>query len=211
MQINELSSSQEFIRALKAPKDPHKPGGIRKLDLVRQAWDLETLFIPSKAEVIVEWVLQSLLTSGAVQGRESSADSGVLDEKAWKLLADIFARTCPNSNLNKLPAWLNGVINRVAVLPVFTHLLRTLGTVPDLDFGGLGVVTSVARVLIPPAALKASCDVIAGCLWEVLGLFVVRHDNESLLSATLELSDIVVSTFESSFANYSSKKKVRMQ
>ncbi|QRW19643.1 hypothetical protein RhiXN_01049 [Rhizoctonia solani] len=204
MQTDELSSSQEFIRALKAPKDPPRPGGIRKLDLVRQAWELETLFIPSKAEVIVEWVLQYLLSSGNIQGRES----GVLDKKAWKLLADVFARTCPNSNLNKLPTWLNGVINRVAVLPVFTHLLRALGTVPDLDFGGLGDVTSVARVLMPPAGLKASCDIVAGCLWEILGLFEAGHNNENLLLAILELSDIVVSAFESSFANYSNKKKI---
>ncbi|KAF8708451.1 Urb2/Npa2 family, partial [Rhizoctonia solani] len=204
MQTDELSSSQEFIRALKAPKDPPRPGGIQKLDLARQAWELETLFIPSKAEVIVEWVLQYLLSSGNVQGRES----GVLDEKAWKLLADVFARTCHNSNLNKLPTWLNGVINRVAVLPVFTHLLRALGTVPDLDFGGLGDVTSVARVLMPPAGLKASCDIVAGCLWEILGLFEAGHNNENLLLAILELSDIVVSAFESSFANYSNKKKI---
>ncbi|CAE6436414.1 unnamed protein product [Rhizoctonia solani] len=208
MQTDELSSSQEFIRALKAPKDPPRPGGIRKLDLARQAWELETLFIPSKAEVIVEWVLQSLLTSGAAQGRERPADSGVLHEKAWKLLADVCARTCPNSNLNKLPTWLNGVIKRVAVLPVFTHLLRALGTVPDLDFGSLGVVTSVARVLIPPAALKANCDIVAGCLWEVLGFFAVRHNNENILLETLELSDIVLSTFESSFVNCSNKKKI---
>ncbi|GAB1523895.1 hypothetical protein RhiTH_007046 [Rhizoctonia solani] len=167
MQTDELSSSQEFIRALKAPKDPPRPGGIRKLDLARQAWELETLFIPSKAEVIVEWVLQYLLSSGNVQGRE-----------------------------------------RVAVLPVFTHLLRALGTVPDLDFGGLGHVTSVARVLMPPAGLKASCDIVAGCLWEILGLFEARHNNENLLLAILELSDIVVSAFESSFANYSNKKKI---
>ncbi|KAF8761962.1 Urb2/Npa2 family [Rhizoctonia solani] len=136
--------------SLKAPKDPPRPGGIRKLDLVRQAWELETLFIPSKAEVIVEWVLQYLLSSGNIQGRE-----------------------------------------RVAVLPVFTHLLRALGTVPDLDFGGLGI-----------------CDIVAGCLWEILGLFEAGHNNENLLLAILELSDIVVSAFESSFANYSNKKKI---
>ncbi|CAE6500917.1 unnamed protein product [Rhizoctonia solani] len=194
MQTAELVSSQEFIRALKAPKDPPRPGGTLKIDLARQAWELETLFIPSKAEVIVEWVLQSLLTGGG--------ESGVLDGKSWKLLADILTR--PNPNLNST-TWLNGVINRVTVWPIFTQLLRILGSVPGSDC--LGVATAVARVLLPPAALKANCDAVAGCFWEVLGLFAAQHDNETLLSA-LELSDIVVSTFESSFSNYSNKKKI---
>ncbi|CAE6472618.1 unnamed protein product [Rhizoctonia solani] len=204
MQTDQLASSQEFIRALKAPKDPPRPGGIRKIDLARQAWELETLFIPSKAEVIVEWVLQSLLANGTAQGTES----GILDGKSWKLLADIIG-TCPNPNLNSLPTWLNGVINRVAVWPLFTRLLRALGTVPGSDQGldGLRVVTSVARVLLPPAALKANCDTVASCFWEVLAMFATRHDEETLLSA-VDLSDSIVSTFESSFGHYSNKKKI---
>ncbi|KAL5640697.1 hypothetical protein ACGC1H_001247 [Rhizoctonia solani] len=198
MQPDPLASSQEFIRALKASNDPPYSGGARKIDLARQAWELQTLFIPSKAEVIVEWVLQSLLNEGA-QGT-----SGVLDDKSWKLLADIIIH--PNSNLNTVPTWLNGVINRVAIWPIFTRLLRALGSVPGLD--NLGVVTSVAHVLLPPAALKANCDTVAGCLWEVLGLFSTRHHDESLLLAALELSDTIVSTFESSFAHCSNKKKI---
>ncbi|CAE6443957.1 unnamed protein product [Rhizoctonia solani] len=206
MQTDTLASSQEFIRALKAAQDPPRPGGARKIDLARQAWELETLFIPSKAEVIVEWVLQSLLTNEGAQGTAS----GVLDGKSWKLLADIVTGTHPNSNLITIPAWLNGVINRVAIWPIFARLLRALGSVPGSHQGldGLGVVTSVARVLLPPAALKANCDTVAGCFWEVLGLFAARPDNETLLSVALELSDTIVSTFESSFANYSNKKKI---
>ncbi|KAJ1310810.1 hypothetical protein OPQ81_009330 [Rhizoctonia solani] len=203
MQTDELASSQEFIRALKAAKDPPKPGGIRKIELARQAWELETLFIPSKGEVIVEWILQSLLTSGDTQG----AESGILDGKSWKLLADIVTT---NSNLNSIPTWLNGVINRVAVWPIFTNLLRVLGTVPGSDqgFDNLGVVTCVARVLLPPAALKANCDTVAGCFWEVLGLFATRNDEETLLLAAVELSETIVSTFEAAFGNYSNKKKI---
>ncbi|KAH7330735.1 Urb2/Npa2 family-domain-containing protein [Rhizoctonia solani] len=200
MQTDPLASSQEFIRALKASTDPPRPDGTRKIDLARQAWELETLFIPSKAEVIVEWVLRSLLAAGAHRAQK--------DGKPWKLLADIIG-TCPNPNLSSIPTWLNGVINRVAVWPIFTRLLRALGTVPGSDpgLGGLGVVTSVARVLLPPAALKANCDTVAGCFWQVLGLFATRHDEETLLSA-MELSETIVSTFESSFGNYSNKKKI---
>lgn len=60
----ELSSSQEFIRALKGSKDPPRDGGMLKVELARKAWELESLFIPSKGEVIVEWALQSLLANG---------------------------------------------------------------------------------------------------------------------------------------------------
>ncbi|CAE6490687.1 unnamed protein product [Rhizoctonia solani] len=202
MQTDPLASSQEFIRALKAPKDPPRPEGTRKIDLARQAWELETLFIPSKAEVIVEWVLQSLLTT-------EETTSGVLDGKSWKLLADIVTQS--DTNLNAIHPWLNGVINRVAIWPIFARVLRALGSVPGSDQGldGLRVVTSVARVLLRPASLKANCDTVAGCFWEVLGLFAARHDDETLLLTALELSEVIVSTFESSFAHCSNKKKVR--
>lgn len=80
---SELSSSQEFIRALKGSKDPPKDGGLLKVDLARRAWELESLFIPSKAEVIVEWALQSLLANGQAERCELSSrlDMCILNSK----------------------------------------------------------------------------------------------------------------------------------
>ncbi|KAG8730964.1 hypothetical protein FRC12_019977, partial [Ceratobasidium sp. 428] len=119
----ELASSQEFIRALKGSKDPPKAGGISKVDLARKAWELESLFIPSKAEVIVEWALQSLLAHN--QG--DNQDKVILNDKLWKLLSDILCTHMDPqlvASTSSGLAWLNSVVNRVPVLPIFAALLR---------------------------------------------------------------------------------------
>lgn len=54
-------SSQEFIRSLKASSDPPAAGGPAKIQIARQAWDDNAFYLPSKAEVIVEWILSTLL------------------------------------------------------------------------------------------------------------------------------------------------------
>lgn len=114
-------------------------------------------------------------------------------------------------------SWLNGIVNRVPVLPVFTSLLHTLGnslrptthTVSeDSLLLVLGAATDAAHALLPLASLKASCDAVATCFWEVLGLFSARDIQEKDLVASLDLCETIVSTFEASFGNHSNKKKV---
>ncbi|KAG9087135.1 hypothetical protein FRC06_002720, partial [Ceratobasidium sp. 370] len=213
----ELSSSQEFIRALKGSKDPPKDGGLSKVELARKAWELESLFIPSKAEVIVEWALQSLLAYN------QAGDPGklILSDKLWKLLADIICTRMdlggPVASPSAGHGWLNGVVSRVPVLPIFAALLRaTAQTVP---FTGpvtpddhlrlvFEAATGVARVLLPPASLKANCDTVASCFWQVLGIFSLPSAPEEALLLTLDLCERIVSTFETSFTNYSNKKKI---
>ncbi len=55
-----LQTSQNFIRALKASSDPPNAGGLRKIDIARQAWDNNYFYLPSKAEIIVDWILSTL-------------------------------------------------------------------------------------------------------------------------------------------------------
>jgi hypothetical protein len=54
-------SLQNFIRSLKAPSDPPKPGGPSKIEIARQAWDDDSYSIPNKAETISEFILTKLL------------------------------------------------------------------------------------------------------------------------------------------------------
>lgn len=55
-----FQSSQDFIRALKASSDPPNTGGLCKIDIARQAWDNNSFYLPSKAEIIAEWILSTL-------------------------------------------------------------------------------------------------------------------------------------------------------
>lgn len=56
-----LSSAHAFIRALKAPSDPPPSESQTKVELARAAWNTPALYIPSKAEVLVDWLLSQLL------------------------------------------------------------------------------------------------------------------------------------------------------
>lgn len=58
-------SSQGFVRALKAHSDPPAPGGPFKIEIARQAWDDFSFYVPSKAEVIVDWILSKFLKEKA--------------------------------------------------------------------------------------------------------------------------------------------------
>ncbi|QRW05760.1 hypothetical protein RhiLY_04759 [Ceratobasidium sp. AG-Ba] len=213
----ELSSSQEFIRALKGSKDPPNEGGLSKVELAHKAWKLDSLFIPSKAEVIVEWALQSLLA----RSHSESPDGDILSDQLWKLLSDVI---CARMDFNrpisaKTPGlgWLNNVVNRVPVLPIFAGLLRSIAhTVPFTERatppGSLRLVleaaTSVARVLLPLASIKANCDTVASCFWETLGIFAAQDATETTLLLVLDLCDRIASVFETSFTYYSNKKKI---
>ena len=56
-----IQSSQEFVRALKSTLDPPSPGGPLKVEIASQAWKDASLYVPRKAEVVVEWILGKFL------------------------------------------------------------------------------------------------------------------------------------------------------
>lgn len=53
-------SVHSLIRTLKSPSDPPNPGGPTKIDLASQSWSDLSFCAANKAEVIVEWLLDSL-------------------------------------------------------------------------------------------------------------------------------------------------------
>lgn len=53
-------SSQGFVRALKAPSDPPVNGGPFKIVIAQRAWDDVSFYVPSKSEVIVDWILNKI-------------------------------------------------------------------------------------------------------------------------------------------------------
>lgn len=58
---NAVHSSQDFVRSLKAASDPPVIGGLSKIEIARQAWEDASFYVPSKAEVIVDWILGKFL------------------------------------------------------------------------------------------------------------------------------------------------------
>ena len=62
------TSAQNLIRALKAPSDPPQPGGPHKIQIATEAWENQSLYIPSKEETVTEWILTRLLKDKDKEG-----------------------------------------------------------------------------------------------------------------------------------------------
>ncbi len=56
-----IESSQEFVLTLKAPLDPPVEDGPTKIEIAEEAWLNDGFYVPSKGEVIAEWILTKLL------------------------------------------------------------------------------------------------------------------------------------------------------
>ena len=56
-----LQSSQNFVRALKAPNDPPSADGPSKIDIAQQVWDEASFNAQNKAEAIIEFILTKML------------------------------------------------------------------------------------------------------------------------------------------------------
>jgi hypothetical protein len=68
-------SSQSFVRALKASSDPPQPEGPLKIEIARATWDNKSFYVPSKGEVIVDWLLTKLLKDKAKECVLKASDS----------------------------------------------------------------------------------------------------------------------------------------
>jgi hypothetical protein len=56
-----LSSSQAFVRALKASTDPPTEDAPTKINRGREAWQRKQFLVANKAELITEWLLGKML------------------------------------------------------------------------------------------------------------------------------------------------------
>jgi hypothetical protein len=56
-----IESSQDLVRALRSASDPPTAGGPLKIEIAQSAWNNASFYVPSKAELIADWVLAKLL------------------------------------------------------------------------------------------------------------------------------------------------------
>ncbi|ORY31304.1 Urb2/Npa2 family-domain-containing protein [Naematelia encephala] len=80
-----LSSASSFIKALKSSNDPPCPDWPEKVDIARHAWATLDLYVPKKAEVIGEWIIEAWSRQNLL----------LADERYHSLLLDVWA---PSAN-----------------------------------------------------------------------------------------------------------------
>jgi hypothetical protein len=65
-----LASSTTLIKSLKAAQDPPQPDFPSKIVIAREAWATQGVYVPRKAEVLREWVVESWTRVGKGKGKD---------------------------------------------------------------------------------------------------------------------------------------------
>ncbi|KAI8995332.1 Urb2/Npa2 family-domain-containing protein [Trametes punicea] len=204
-------NAQDFIRALKAPSDPPHVGGPLKIDIAREAWENTRLYIPNKAEAIVEWLLTRLLKDKA---KDRHANS-ICDTRYWDLLAQILISSGGGKHGDHgraQRAWLVPLLNRVPIAPIVLSCFKFASADGSLDTPQYLLVTKCIAILWPLAAPKFSPETLLECFGAAIHL-VVALGGPELPDGSLQSLDnsralsVIVSSYRGTLSNSGSKKK----
>ena len=216
-------SSQSFVRALKAPSDPPQPDGPHKVEIAREAWDDTSFYVPSKEEVIVDWLLTKLLKDKAKEYVLKVSNlshliscnrlsNPILDHRYWILLADIISFTDPqvqNAKSRPQKTWLKLLLNRIPIAPIVLGFISLIHTLSHHDRLSLTPVVRQCLAIVWPLGIqKATSDTLLECFGGVLKFSKDDDDiggNDSLAN----IEEMVTASFRTAFENASNKKKVR--
>ncbi|RDB29584.1 hypothetical protein Hypma_015277 [Hypsizygus marmoreus] len=197
-------SSQAFVRTLKAATDPPTPDGPPKIEIARKSWDDTSFYVPSKAEVIVDWILTKLLKEKA----NKPSLNPILDLRIWELLHDVISSSDTallRTNTRPLKAWLPMLLNRIPFAPILLSLLDLVSSLDSETRHGLtGVVSSCLEDIWPLAVQKTSTETIMECF----GAFVRICGLCEIDTGLARIGMIITASFRNSVSNSSNKKKI---
>ncbi|KAH9853182.1 Urb2/Npa2 family-domain-containing protein [Lenzites betulinus] len=204
-------NAQDFIRALKASSDPPHVGGPPKIDIAAEAWTNTALYVPNKAEAIVEWILTRLLKDRS----KDRSSTPVRDSRYWALLARVLAFPGADKHGDggrAVRIWLVPLLNRVPVAPIILSYLESVAAEGSLDSAQHSLFTQCIGVLWPLAVPKINPETLLECFGAALQLVVVLRDPDSSDGGLQALDDrralsLIVSSYRTALTNSGSKRK----
>ncbi|SPO24459.1 uncharacterized protein UTRI_03727 [Ustilago trichophora] len=175
-----ITTSEQLVKALRVPQPP--ANGVSKLDIAFEAWHSASFFVPKKAELLSQWVLEhlcsSLKTSSSTsapgtpsKGKNKSKQqqpklpsvSSELDLRAWELLSAIVTvQISADSELSEAAkrSWLSHLANTQPLLTLtgaFVRQLNQAQSLPSKDCEMLLATASLSLVkLLPPATSRTA-------------------------------------------------------
>ncbi|KAI0252608.1 hypothetical protein BJV78DRAFT_324558 [Lactifluus subvellereus] len=200
-------SVQSFVRALRAPTDPPRPGDPQKIDIASEAWYATSFYVPRKAEVILEWCMTRLLKDGT----RYPASNPASDLRYWKLLQGILlsvrskgSKTGSGSN-----TWLLPLLNRVPLLPIVLSMLSSSLDLPVQKRNELYFHSSKSLALVwSLAAPKFSPDNLLECFGAMLRVLNEETVGSDESTGLIEICMLVTSSLHTALSNSSNKKKL---
>ncbi|KAF9073753.1 Urb2/Npa2 family-domain-containing protein, partial [Rhodocollybia butyracea] len=183
-----LSSSQNFVRALKASSDPPNPAGPSKVEIARAAWDQRSFYAPRKAEVIVDLVLQRFL---------KNSEASITDVPSWQLLLDVISSQTLNHD-----SWLGPLVSRIHFTRILIQLFGSIarGTNLKLSYA----VRDCMAILWPFCASKVTTELLLECFGACLRLCKINEPDEHIVAVLVT----VINAFHRSLSVSTSKKKI---
>ncbi|KAI9445447.1 Urb2/Npa2 family-domain-containing protein [Lactarius indigo] len=179
-------SVQSFVRALRAPTDPPRPGDPPKIDIANEAWYTTSFNVPRKAEIILDWCLTRLLKDGT----RDSGPNPVLDLRYWKLLHGICLSV--NSGSSKTVS--------------FSLYCLTSLDLPAQKRSELYLQSSKSLAFFwTLAAPKFAHDSLLDCFGAVLR---VIEPASGEVSGLFEICGLVTSSLRAALSNVMNKKKL---
>lgn len=144
-----------------------------------------------------------------------SSSSSLVDLQVWKLLDDILeasanpTRGSHISSSRPLRTWLLPLLNRIPTAPILITFLNSVaqGASSALLFHATRTLVSIWPLAVP----KISVDTLLDCYAAVTGLFMRQFwktCDTPTASLLIRLANLVVSSYRSSLAHSSAKKKV---
>uniref|UniRef100_A0A8H7Y6I5 Nucleolar 27S pre-rRNA processing Urb2/Npa2 C-terminal domain-containing protein n=1 Tax=Psilocybe cubensis TaxID=181762 RepID=A0A8H7Y6I5_PSICU len=199
-----LTSSQDFVRSLKASSDPPVTGGPFKIDIARQCWNNTSFYVPSKAEVISEWVFTKLIKD---KGKDLSSNP-LFDARYWDLVASLLNTRNPpfkSSETRSPNAWLTPLLHRLAFGPVMVAFLTAFGAVEENQQRKLaGLVSTCLNTIWPIVVQRMSAENLQECFGALLcALSSVQADD-----GIIAIGQLVSVSYRNSLANSSNKRKL---
>ncbi|KAF9456144.1 Urb2/Npa2 family-domain-containing protein [Collybia nuda] len=197
-------SSGDFVRALKAPANPPTPGGPTKIVIARRVWDDSSFHVPSKSEVIVDWILNKIFK----EKHNEPPQNPLLNPQYWTLLYDILSSadvSTPGITTRSLKIWLPTLLNRIAMTPILTRFLNLLDKLElDIQNQLSGIFSSCFRIMWPLAVRKISTEALLECFGALLNSWSLCERNVGIGL----VGEMVVSSYRSSLWYSSNKKKI---
>jgi len=205
-----MTTIQEFIRALKASSNPPVPGGRTKIEIARHAWDDNTFFLPSKAQVIADWLLSTFLKDKFQSTWALSiscfrlllidfirSTSSIFNSSHWELLLDVL--TCQGP----LSTWLPSLLYRTPLLPVLSAFMSKFG-----EAGSPVELSTVVYSCVSRLWTLAESKMLLEDLAELFSLVLRKIDEGHLTSGIISIGILVTSSYRTSLGNVANKKKV---
>ncbi|KAF8895057.1 Urb2/Npa2 family-domain-containing protein [Gymnopilus junonius] len=197
-------SSHDFVRTLRSAADPPVIGGPSKIEIAQEAWGNPFFYVPSKSEVIADWILTKLLKDKV----KAISLNPIFDVKYWRLLSNVFGLQEPSSRSavsRPEKAWLVPLLHRVPLGPIVLTFLGSFHELDEMKKEDLADAVSTCLTILWPTGVQR---IATETLQECFGALLLTHSLGTPSTGISRIGHTICNSYTISLTNSSNKKKL---